>query len=111
MKADQSDREREPFRWCVFCDADCEVDEPDHADDCPSTTGVYPVREQDVLCPGCKQTHMGMRCVECEAEFEVGDHYTHRHVGDGTMAPGLPEAPIYEVICIGCAANEAMANG
>lgn len=103
------DREAEPFRWCVYCDADCEVEEPEHAATCPSSTGVFPVREQDVLCRGCKQTYLGMRCSECDAEFQVGDHYTHRRIGEASSLASDDECPVYDLVCLGCAAREAFA--
>jgi hypothetical protein len=93
----------------VFCDADCDVDEPEHADDCPSTTGVFPVREQDLdRCGNCGHPRHGFCCVDCGAELRVGDHYMHRQVEDADpLLPGLEGVAVYEVICIGCAAGEA----
>jgi hypothetical protein len=94
--------ERDPFRYCVFCGADCYEDEPEHAADCPSSTGVYPFTEKDMTCPYCKrplEERHRMLCSECEAPFEIGDHYTHRQIDDD----------VYEPICLGCAAKEATA--
>jgi hypothetical protein len=94
---------------CVFCGADCNLPEPDHADDCPSVTGLYPVIERDLMCPGCGETYEGMLCSECEEPFKIGDHYTHRQIGEGNPIPDGPPCPIYEPICLGCAATEAVA--
>ena len=102
------DREAEPFRWCVYCDADCYMPEPEHAEGCPSSTGVFPVREDDVLCHGCKKTYLGMRCSDCETEFKVGEHYTHRQVGEAPSLMGGEDCPVYELVCLGCAAQEAV---
>jgi hypothetical protein len=102
-----ADREWEAkFRWCAHCRADCWVDEPEHAGDCPQVTGVYPFTEDDMTCPYCKrgldESHR-MLCSECEAPFHVGDHYTHRELDP------IEGAPCYEPICLGCAAKEAVA--
>lgn len=99
------------FRWCVHCGADCYGDETAHADDCPSVTNVWPVTEQNLGIRGPDDPYAhGMLCTDCEAEFKLGDHYTHRLVGEGAMAPGMPECPIYEIVCLGCAAQEAVDN-
>jgi hypothetical protein len=105
--------EEDPFRYCVYCKADCYADEPEHAEDCPSTTGVYPVREGDFgpKCIHCgKGAHGPMCCAECEAELGLGDHYMHREVDPGDPDDPNPftGAPTYEVICMGCAAKEAL---
>lgn len=102
----------DPFRWCVYCDADCRVDEPDHADDCPFSTGVFPITERDVCdnpCPHCS-CGGGMTCMDCGEPFKLGDFYTHRVVTDGDrigrIIPSelIEDAPVGEVICLGCAA-------
>lgn len=108
----------DPFRYCVHCAADCYADEPEHAADCPSSTGIYPFTEKDMECPYCKR-ELGeehrMVCGECEQPFQVGDHYTHRWLDEETpagspprAAQGMADAPIGEVICLGCAAKEEL---
>lgn len=99
------------FRFCVYCEADCYVDEPEHAVDCPSSTRVFPVREKDLMpCVNCGHHLHGMRCMDCEAELSVGDHYMHREVDHGDpLLPGIECAPVFEVICVGCAAKEHLA--
>ena len=103
----------DPFRYCVFCNADCYVDEAEHADDCPSVTRVWPVREEDMgpKCSHCGERAFGpMHCMDCGASLNVGDHYMHREVDPGDpLLPGIEGAPVYEVICVGCAAKEALA--
>jgi hypothetical protein len=44
------------YRWCVYCKADCWVDDPEHTTECPTSTGVFPIREgdKDMLCCRCK---------------------------------------------------------
>jgi predicted RNA-binding Zn-ribbon protein involved in translation (DUF1610 family) len=98
------------FRYCIYCGVDCypdgEVDvwathEVEHADDCPSTTGVFPVREEDAgpPCPHCGERIDGeMLCSDCDQPLRVGDHYTHRALGDNG---GL-------VICLGCSARDEL---
>lgn len=97
-------------RGCIYCGVDCDQDHPQHAVDCPQSTGVYPVTEQDLGVRGPNDPYAhGMRCMDCEAEFKVGDFYTHRTIQEAD--PDAPNewaaAPIYEVICLGCAALEA----
>lgn len=108
LSREHMDENEDPFRYCVYCRADCYEPEPEHSAACPSSTGVFPVRERDVLCPGCKKTHIGMRCGDCEAEFQVGDHYTHRKIGEAPSLMGDGDAPVYEIVCLGCAAQEAL---
>jgi hypothetical protein len=107
MKPTSEDREREPFRWCVFCDADCDVDEADHADDCPSSTGIYPV-EVHKHCETCSCDGTTF-CCDCGAELRVGDFYMHREIEAEGPLPGLAGAAVYEVICIGCKAKDEIA--
>ena len=102
----------DPFRFCIYCEADCYEEDPGHADDCPSTTGVFPVREEDAgpQCPHCGERIDGeMHCADCDQPLRVGDHYTHRHIGRGGL-PGMAEADVYEIICLGCAALAAVAS-
>lgn len=104
----------ERYRYCVFCGVDCHDDEPVHKADCPSVTGVYPVREQDFgpKCFHCgKGAFGGMRCMDCGAELKLGDHYMHRLVEEGDpLLPGAEGAEINEVICVGCKAKEELAD-
>ena len=102
--------DEDPFRYCVYCEADCYEDETQHAEDCPTNTGVFPVRRQDLAphCPECGW-NAGMLCMDCEQPLEIGDFYMHREVvaGDGES---MATAPVYEVICVGCMAQEATAS-
>lgn len=107
-----SDETEDRFRWCIYCKADCWLDAEDqeHATDCPQTTGVWPVTERDLGIRGPDDPYAhGMKCMDCEADFKVGDHYTHRPIGDHPLLPGMDPIPGYEVICLGCAAQEATA--
>jgi hypothetical protein len=99
------------YRFCIYCEADCDEEDPEHAVDCPSTTGVFPVTKRMLVSINDEGEleHSGMNCMDCEDSFAAGDHYTHRHVGRGALAPGMAEADVYEVICLGCAAMEALA--
>ena len=103
----------DPFRFCVYCAADCYADEPDHAPTCPSVTGVYPVRPEDLgpKCNHCGERALGMTCMDCGDELKVGDHYMHRVVEEGDpLLPGIEGAEVREVICVGCKAKEALAD-
>ena len=87
----------DPFRYCVHCNADCYDDDPEHAEDCPASTGVWPVREKDLLpCSNCGHPHNQMFCMDCREELKAGDRYMHRQVDDD----------VYEIICVGCAAKD-----
>jgi hypothetical protein len=100
------------YRFCVFCGADCHADEPDHAAECPSTTGVFPVREEDFgpKCVHCGKGAFGpMHCMDCGSELGLGDHYMHREIDPGDpLLGGAAGASISEIICVGCAAKEAL---
>lgn len=78
------------LRFCIYCEADCDEADPAHTDGCPLRTDVFAVSGDE---PG------GITCMDCEQPFEPADHYTHRWV----------EEDIGEVICLGCAAWEALA--
>jgi hypothetical protein len=78
----------DPFRYCVYCGADCYEDEPQHTDGCPSRTDVFPAEPDD-----------DMVCMDCGAPFGPGDFYTHR------WGEPLDGTPCGDVICLGCAAH------
>lgn len=95
------------YRWCVYCKADCWVDEPEHSAGCPSSTGVYEVRYERCHppCEHCgKRPDPAIRCSECECLLALGDKYTHRQLDD------IAGVPVYEPICLGCAAREALVD-
>lgn len=101
----------DPFRYCVYCRADCYEDEPEHADDCPSSTGVYPVDGHFLkpFCPHCGESmHGPPRCMDCDEVIPVGSHYVHRELDPGDpLLPGMAGAAVYTLLCLGCAAKEA----
>lgn len=112
MKVTQEMRDREPLRWCVYCDADCDADEPEHAEDCPSRTGVFTV-DAAMIGPECP--HCGERaghppiCTDCAATLNVGDRYMLREIEPGDqLVPGVEGASVNEVVCVGCAAIHAV---
>lgn len=91
------------FRYCIWCGVDCEQDEPEHTAECPSTTGVQTVTAEDLRCPGCRTTITGMRCGgECGTQFQEGDHFTYAQD---------PDTDLHVIICLGCAAQRAIAGG
>lgn len=101
----------DPFRFCVYCRADCYEDEPEHAGDCPSVTNVWPVTEKDLGMRGPDDPYAhGMGCVDCGEQFKVGDSYSLRTVAEADRGlPGVQGAAVCHVICLGCAAAEAFA--
>jgi hypothetical protein len=84
------------WRWCVYCKADCwpEVENQEHADDCPTVTGRYPVEPNGG--PSA--------CCRCEVELKVGGFYRHICVREaGDTGDELADAPVYETVCEDCA--------
>ena len=81
--------EDDPYRWCIYCGADCDLIEPCHRDDCPIQTGVFPVYARDL------ENH-GFICMDCGYEFKEGDFYVVREA----------QHNIVEGICLGCGALE-----
>lgn len=83
----------DPFRYCVYCEADCYADEPEHDAECPSNTGLYPVTTETLGMRGPDDPYaFGARCMDCGVEFKLGDTYTHREVADD----------VREMVCVGC---------
>lgn len=85
----------EQYRWCIYCKADCwpEPEHQKHNPDCPMTTGVYPVTDDDY--------NMEMCCSMCSERFEQGSSNIVIDIVTGEVSP---HALISTVICIGCAA-------
>jgi hypothetical protein len=102
----------DPLRFCVYCEADCGVETPQHNVGCPTTTGVFPIREKDLdPCENCGHYRHGMRCMDCDADLDVDDHYMLRGIAPGDpLLPGIQGAPIFAVICVGCAASAAVSQ-
>lgn len=93
--SDGSSRPSAPFRYCIHCSVDCEEYEPEHGPECPQTTGLWPVTEQELGMRGPNDPYAhGMRCMDCGDEFALGDFYAHRRIEDD----------VFEVVCVGCAA-------
>jgi hypothetical protein len=94
------------FVHCVYCGVDCEQYEPEHAVDCPASTGVYVVEYEACHspCEHCgKRPDPSIRCSGCECVLALGDHYTLRPIDD------IAGISCYEPVCLGCAASEAVA--
>jgi hypothetical protein len=86
------------YRFCIWCGCDCidyDTIETPHLPTCPSRTGLYPVEQRDI------EAH-GMVCMDCNEPFAVGDFYVMRETEDRL---------IFEVVCVGCGALAAVANG
>lgn len=66
---------------CIWCWADCTVDNPQHLPFCPQSTGMIPAPQ-------------GMCCIECS--HPVGDLYVARFSEDESVAYAL---------CLPCAAT------
>lgn len=83
---------------CVYCAATgCEDGTAEHARNCPSVTGVYPVDEDDL--------RMEMCCMRCGDEFQEGDSYAlltgeERHLD--MVPPGVEKANVYLTVCLSC---------
>lgn len=93
---------REPYRWCIYCGADCEDEEAVHANDCPSNTGLYPVTPQELGMRGPRDPYAyGMRCMDCGSEFKLGDLYAHRPT---------EQTDVFEVVCVGCRVLNPLAS-
>ena len=86
--------EDDPFRFCIYCLADCHEPDATHREDCPSNTGLYPVTQAEL------EPH-GMVCMDCEHVFELGEFYVERDIANRVV----------EVICVGCGALDAVRNG
>lgn len=69
----------DPYRRCVHCQADCYVDDPAHAGDCPQTTGLFPAE-------------LGHCCTRCHTELDV------------YVCLPIADTDLLEVCCVGCAA-------
>lgn len=87
------------YRWCIHCGADCwpPPEEQTHGVICPVTTGLWPVREQDL--------EGGMRCGECGGPFSVGESYVLRDTDSGEVCSGaaVSDGAVLLIICSGCA--------
>lgn len=86
------------YRWCIYCGADCWLEEPAHYALCPFEIGLFPVTEKEI------RPH-GFACVECGVEFKVGDVYVHRPLGiaDEVEILGLTQSfQAMECVCVGC---------
>lgn len=100
---------------CVYCNQD--VMPPisaDHADDCPSNTGIFPVLERDVKCkcPCGQVSHEGgLMCGICQAELKVGDSYAHQAISPGDPHLGrIAGAAVGLIVCLFCAATDAQSS-
>ena len=94
----------DPYRNCIWCGVDCYEDEPEHAEDCPQTTGLRPVREEDLgqKCIHCGERTPGMTCMDCGVSFAVGDFYVLRDRSSGDVES---QPYVGEIICVGCGAG------
>ena len=85
------------FDQCVYCGAPgCADDTAEHALDCPSCTGIFPV-EHDML-------GYGARCGSCGHEFDQSENYMLRELAHDTDDHPL----VWEVVCVGCAAHDSL---
>lgn len=83
------------YRWCIFCKADCwpEQENQEHAADCPQSTNLWPVSDDDYKCEMC--------CCMCSERF---DKDSHSVLVDAVTGEITTLALVSTVICIGCAA-------
>jgi hypothetical protein len=81
------------YRFCVWCNADCEETDPEHDERCPQTTGLYLVTPGDLGVRGPDDPYAhGMCCMDCGHEFAAGDTYAKRPVSEDVL----------EIVCVGC---------
>lgn len=73
------------MNFCIYCSIECESDNPIHLIDCPFTTNLWPVLEQDLICE--------LGCIKCGYDFTKEDVYT-------------VSIPAAEILCISCALDD-----
>lgn len=104
----QANRDRNPLTApCVYCGQDVmpPMNLP-HAEDCPSNTGIYPVRPEDVACRcpcGAVSHDAGLVCGQCQSVLDVGDHFAHQSI-EGNDTAKL-------IVCLTCAATDFRTAG
>jgi hypothetical protein len=84
------------YRYCTYCKCDCDDfpgAKPDHAEDCPDVTGLFPVSVKDI------REHL--QCLDCSEPFKPGDYYVQVR----------EEHDIADIVCLGCGMLESIANG
>lgn len=89
----------EPFRYCIYCNADCDATDPEHAGTCPSVTGRYPI---EIRGPHPEPAS----CSRCERTFDWSDHFRLVKLSESGGIPGMEgmaPAPVYESVCDDCA--------
>lgn len=90
---------------CIHCGTDCSVPAADrrHADDCPFTTGIWLLEEEDATtkcaCDECENM-IGICCARCEQPINAGDLYRLVDFRTGLLAIS-PEDGM--MICMACA--------
>lgn len=91
------------YRWCIYCQADCwpEHENQQHAQECLTNTGIYPVRADEALPTG----DLGV-CTACSHPFALGDFYVH--VSDETglvVNRPAPESRTW-IACVPCGVTQ-----
>jgi hypothetical protein len=91
---------------CVFCAATgCLNGSAEHGQECPFTTGMWPVTEEDIRREAC--------CAACEQPFAIGDltaqvtDMANPAVGgalDLMAQMGAEPSEVTFTVCLGCAA-------
>lgn len=79
------------YRYCVWCGTDCDDfpgPHPEHTQECPLETGVFPISVRDL--------RDQLRCLDCNELFKPGDYYVQVR----------EEQDIAEIVCLGCGALE-----
>ncbi len=94
------------FGACIYCGASgCESDTAEHATDCPSSTGVFPVDENTLgpRCPHCSEMTNSMQCADCGTDLAMGESYMLREIEPADPGlPGVEGASVSMVVCLGC---------
>jgi hypothetical protein len=107
-----SDEDDDPFRFCIYCGVDCYEPLPEHGDECPSNTGLWPVTPRFLNGGGCENCECSRcqalrpKCCRCGVPFKLGDVYVLIDTETGRPAT---RPDIGECVCVGCGASAEIA--
>ena len=84
------------YRYCKYCGTDCDDFpglKPDHSQECPFETGLFPVSAQDM--------RDQLQCMDCDVPFKPGDYWVQVR----------EDQDVAQIVCIGCGMLEAISHG
>lgn len=79
------------YRYCIYCGTDCDDfpgPHPEHSQECPFETGLFPVSVRDL--------RDGLQCMDCDQPFKPGDYWVQVR----------EDRDVAQIVCIGCGALE-----